>query len=63
MVLRPDACNLDSTDELGSTHLTLYILLGTCDLTEKNGSYIKLHLNSNDGVLNICAKYSGKCYS
>ena len=50
--------NLTTTfEELGSTHLTLYILLGTCDLTEKNGSYIKLRLNSNDRVLNICAKY------
>lgn len=44
-------------NELGTQHLTLYVWLGTCDLTEKCGRYIQLRSEKNETVSHICKVY------
>ena len=43
--------------ELSSRHFTLYVWLGTCDLTEKSGLFIKLRSEGNDRVNHVCETY------
>ncbi|CAG2255479.1 unnamed protein product [Mytilus edulis] len=50
--------NLESKiQELSSQHFTIYIWLGTCDLTEKTGKFIKLRSSNNERVNYICETY------
>ena len=44
-------------EELSSRHFTLYIWLGTCDLTEKSGKFIQLRSENNDRVKHVCDTY------
>ncbi|CAC5426484.1 argG [Mytilus coruscus] len=44
--------------ELSSRHLTIYIWLGTCGLTEKSAKFIQLRSDNNDRVKHIiCDTY------
>lgn len=50
--------NLESQfQELGSQHLTLYVWLGTCDVTVKSGLFIDLRTESDDSVNDVCTAY------
>ena len=40
--------------QIGSNQITLYVWLGTCDLTEKSGQYIKLRSNNLSAVNAVC---------
>ncbi len=49
--------------ELESTHLTLYIWLGTCDLTEKQDSgFINLRSQTNVTIVNHISEYYKKIH-
>ncbi|VDI00542.1 Hypothetical predicted protein [Mytilus galloprovincialis] len=43
--------------ELDSNHITLYIWLGTCDLTEKRGKFIDLRSEDFTTVRHVCQTY------
>lgn len=40
--------------KLGTSHITLYIWLGTCDLTEKSDKFIKLRTDDSTTVDSVC---------
>lgn len=50
---------ISKCQELGSNHLTLYIWLGTCDLTKKSdtGNFLELRTRNNVSVKHICDYY------
>jgi len=48
---------LTKFEELSSEHLTIYVWLGTCDITHKIGDFIELTSVNNDSVNKICNSY------